>query len=165
MGSGQPGSRFTTRVSFAILTRRGGASGYRQGDDSGPTDEVIADALGGAPSSIEGLGDSRGVDASYGRGAAGWVPVVEWAAQATIAGVLGNAGWAAIKTAAKRVRELTDELVMGQVKFLVSRGTAALLAIDHVLRTGRESQVLDIEAVEEPSALAGREPSEPNFVG
>lgn len=160
-----PGSRFTTRVSLAILTRSAGASRFSQGDDSGPTQEVITDALDGPPSSIEGLGDSRTVDGAYGRGAAGWVPVVEWAAQAMVAGVVGNAAWAAITASAMRVRALVDELSSRQVEFLVSRGTAALIAIDHVLRTDGESQVLDVEAVEEPSALAGAEPSELNFVG
>lgn len=39
-----------------------------------------------------------------------------------------------------------------------------MLAIAQVLETTDESEVLDVEGVEEPSALAGAEPSEQNFV-
>lgn len=155
------GSRFTTRASLAILTRRGGADRHAVGQDSGPTEEITLEALCGPPSSIEELGDGRVVDGSYGRGAAGWVPVVEWTLQAMLAG----AAWDVIKRGARRMRDLTESLRDGEVRFLVSRGTAALLAIAQVLETTDESEVLDVEAVEEPSALAGAEPSEQNFVG
>ena len=160
----QPGSRFTTRVALAILSRPEGAPRHTTDSDVGPTREVMTDALGGSLVVGE-LGAGRAVDSSYGRGAAGWIPVVEWAAEALITGVIGNAAWDALKKTASEVRELTERLRERRVGFLVSRGTAALLAIGHVLRSGDESDVLDIEAVEEPSALSGEQAHELNYVG
>lgn len=161
----QAGSRFTTRAALAVLTRSYGASRYPEGEEAGSADDVIADALGGPPSGVRGLGEARAVDAFYGRGAAGWVPVVEWTMQAVVGGVIGNVAWDALKRGARELRELTEPLRERQVDFLVSRGTAALLAIDHLLRSGHETAILDVEAVEEPSALKGGPPLELNFVG
>lgn len=160
----QPGSRFTTRVGLAILSRPGGGSRHSDGSETGPTREIITEALGG-PLVVGDLGAGRAVDSSYGRGASDWVPVVEWAASALVGGVIGNAAWDALKKTASEIRDLTEQLREREVGFLVSRGTAGLLAIDHVLRTGDETDVLDVEAVEEPSALNGGQAHELNYVG
>lgn len=161
----QAGSRFTSRASLAILSRPNGASRYAEGSDTGPTEDVIADALGPAASALPGLGQGRAVDGSYGRGASGWVPVIEWTAQAAIAGVVGAAAVEALKNGARELHALTERLRAKKVDFLVSRGTAALLAIDHILRSSDESDILDVEAVEEPSMLNGDPATELGFVG
>jgi hypothetical protein len=161
-----PGSRFTARVALALLGGRSGKSRFSHGDDTGSASDVAADVLDAdllASTSV--LGEPKAIDGSVGRGAAGWVPVIEFVAVAAIGGVLGNAAWAGVKAAGSQARALVASMKEADVRILVSRGTAALLAIAWILEVGDEFEVLDVEAVAEPSALAGRPPTELSYVG
>jgi hypothetical protein len=161
----KPGSRFTPSVALAILTRPGGERRYSEGSDTGDARAVVDEVLDGvSPDELSALGDHSVVDGSYGRGASGWVPVLEFAAQAIITGVIGNAAWDAIKVAARQLTDLLARFRREDVAVLVSRGSAALVAIQHLVADGKTG-VLDIEAVEEPPAVAGRAPSELSYVG
>jgi hypothetical protein len=55
------------------------------------------------------------------------------------------AAWDSIKFAAKYVRQLVSDLRNRDVEFQVSRGYAALLAIEHLLDEGAEDGVIDVE--------------------
>lgn len=111
------------------------------------------------------MGVPRVVDGSDGRGAAAWVPVVEWALELAIPGVIGGAAWAGVARGARWARQLVVRLHRDQVQFYVSRGFAALIAIGYVLDEGLEYGVLDVELVEKLSRFGGRGVSELNYVG
>lgn len=160
-----PGSRFTSRVALAVVSRRGGASIYGSDPDSIPVEAVIRDALAADPSQFQELGPAQTVEGSYGRGAAGLAAVVEWTLEAAATGIIGAAAWVGVTQAAARLRKLLGEMRGEKVQVLVSRGAAAFLAIDHVITTETEVGILDIEAVQEPSALTGREVTELGYVG
>lgn len=48
---------------------------------------------------------------------------------------------------------------------MVSRGLAALLAMEHVFETTDETDVLQVEFAHEPSSLAGRPLTETSYTG
>lgn len=158
-----PGSRFTTRAALALLTRPGGAPVFAEGSDAGNASEVVREAVGNDTGGAE-LGMSNAIDGSWGRGADGWVPVVEWTLQAAVGGVIGAAAYDALKRAGRSLRDLLNGLHNRDVGVLVSRGAAALLAVDHVITAGG-GDVPDVEFVEEPSAIAGDSALELNYVG
>jgi hypothetical protein len=68
-------------------------------------------------------------------------------------------------SAARYTTELVSRLREREATCLVSRGYAALLAIDHILSDGAEDGILDVEAVEEPSSFGGRSLTEISYVG
>ncbi|MEX1141637.1 MAG: hypothetical protein WD993_03165 [Thermoleophilaceae bacterium] len=155
-----PGSRYTLRPAVAMMCRPDGRSRFDIGDDAGDASAVVSEALNRARvDTTTTLGEASVVDGAHGRGAAGWVPVVEWVLSAATAG----ATWEVVKLAARSFRDLLERLRDLRVRVAVSRGAAALVAIDHVLEVTKEQGVLDVEAVEEPSACAGRAPSELNY--
>lgn len=160
-----PGSRFTSHVGFAVIRGASGASPYAEGSDTGDAQAVVASLLDEIPAAeTSALGERSAIQGAYGRGASAWIPVLEFALSAAIAGVIGNAAWEQLKTGARQVRNLLRSWRSDNAKVLVSRGAAALVAIQHVVESG-ESGILDVEAVEEPSAVAGRETPEMNYVG
>ena len=161
-----PRGRFTSRAAIAFLTRSGGVDRFETDSDSGVATDVIADALG--REALDGdpeLGEPLAVDGSYGRGAESWVPVIQWTAEVIIGGALGNAAWAGLVAAAKQLRRVIDGATTAEVQLLVSRGAAAFVAMDHIVSEGYESGIVDVEAVEEPSTLAGGTASEISYVG
>lgn len=147
------GSRFTMRPAFAVLTRPRGASRFDTGDDLGDAQAIVNDAMA-APAElvVPALGRPTIVDGSHGRGASGWAPIVEWTIDLVATGI----AWDLMKQSARQLRALVGRLRGSGVRIAISRGSAALLAIEHVLSTIDESGVLDIEAIDEPSAYAGR---------
>jgi hypothetical protein len=153
------------RPAVVIESRRDGGDRYDPESDSGSAVGVVEDVFGTlTPASAE-LGEPTIVDGSVGRGASGWAPVIEWARDIGI-GVLGSAAWDGIKRAASRATELQRDLKSKRVQFSVSRGYAALLAVDHVLTAGNATEAtLVVDMVDELSALSGYEVTEPNYVG
>ena len=88
-----PGSRFTRRPALAIASRRGGKSVYDPDSDTGDAQRVVAETIDEEfLRGDEALGESSIVDGGRGRGAEGWVPVVEWVANAIAQGLVGAAG-------------------------------------------------------------------------
>ena len=156
------GSRFTSRVGIALLSRPHGESRFDERGDTGDPADVASEVL--ADVATDKLGDPDVMQGSYGRGAASWVPIVEWAAATVGIGVLQGAAWDGVKLAARQLRSMVDRLRERGVRFAISRGGAARLAIDHVADTAGETGILDVEAVEEPSAIAGRPVTEVSYV-
>ena len=163
MDPDEAGSRFTRRPALAILTRPGGASRFDAGDDTGDTQAVVNEALASV-SEPSALGDRTVLDGTHGRGAAGWVPVVEWTAEAIGAGLIGAAAWSALARGAQQLKELVNDLRQREVQVVISRGAAALVAVAYVAETTGETGILDVEAVEEPSTIAGRVVTELSYV-
>jgi hypothetical protein len=107
------------------------------------------------------LGEVKAVDGVRGRGAAGWIPVLEWLGlQVAALGVAEG-----LRTGIRRVRDKIREAKDKDHRVLVSRGLAALLAMEHVFEATEESEVLNVEFVQEPSILGGRPPSETSYTG
>lgn len=141
------------RVAFAV--------GGSEEPDGGDAREIIARDIGDwVFQDRSELGIGEPVSSSVGRGAAGWVPAIEWVAAAAGAGLIGNAAWDAVKALFARLREEQPER-----RFLVSRGTAAHLAAAVVAEELGADEPLEIEAVEEPSSIAGAEVSELSYIG
>lgn len=107
------------------------------------------------------LGEVEAIDGVRGRGAAGWIPVLEWIGF-QVAG-LGVAEGA--RAAIRRIRERIKEAEAKGHRVLVSRGLAAALAMEHVFETTTETEMLNVEFVQEPSVLGGRPPSETSYTG
>jgi hypothetical protein len=111
------------------------------------------------------LGQPRVVDGGIGRGAEGWAPVLEWAGAAAGAGVIGALSWEATKAMARGAARIIGRIRDGmEDKAYVSRGFAALIALDAVLRRN-EGAILAIEAADEPSAYGEVPTPELNYVG
>lgn len=156
------GGRFTTDAAIAIGTRE-----YGEGDDA-LAENVIYDSVG-AWLLEEGpaLGRSEAVGGSAGRGAAGWVAVAHWLADVIANNVVDIAAGAALAKILGRLREWRkqreSEGKHGGIE--ISRGTAALIAAADVAEEFGEQGPLEVEAVEEPSSVAGRPVSELSYVG
>jgi len=71
----------------------------------------------------------------------------------------------ALRTGIRRVRDKINEAKAKDHRVLVSRGLAALLAMEHVFETTNETEVLNVEFAQEPSVLGGRPPSETSYTG
>lgn len=158
-----PGSRFASRPGVTILTRAEQRNRYAPGTDTGNAAEVVADALGQDPREV-GIGAPVLVDGSDGGGASGWTPVVEWLLDAAGAGIVGTIAVSGVREAAHQFGDLLDRLRGRDASFLVNRAGAALVAIA-AAQAASQKAVLEVEAVEEFSALAGREATEGNPVG
>lgn len=148
-----PGSRFTLRVAFAI-------SGSEETEGADARDTVVRDVGEWVFEGQPELGAGRAVASSVGRGASAWVAAVEWVAQAAAAGVIGSAAWTAVAAIRRRLPEEHPDR-----RYLVSRGAAAHLAAAAIADEFGESEPLEIEAVEEPSAIAGAVVSELSYIG
>ena len=162
-----PGSRFTRRPALAIASRRGGKSVYDAGADSGDAQRVITETIDEEfLRGDEALGEARILDGSRGRGAEGWVPVIEWMANAIGQGLVGAAASYAMLRAGRRLADLRSRLSEANVDMLVSRGAAEVLAVEHLVRGTMEKEgALDVESVVEASFIGGGAPPEMNYVG
>jgi hypothetical protein len=107
------------------------------------------------------LGHPHASRGGAGRGASGWVPVVEWAARAVAGGVVSRMAMLAF---AKVYRRILQSGQGGRAVYL-SRGAAALVAADHVTRRYYDSGPLEVEAIEEPSSIAGWGETETSYHG
>jgi hypothetical protein len=162
-----PGSRFTRRPALAIASRPGGKSVHDVGSDTGDAQRVVVETIDEEfLRGDEALGEARILDGGRGRGAEGWVPVIEWMVNALGEGLVGAAASYAMLRAGRRFRELRTRLVDAHVDLLVSRGAAEVLAVEHVVRAGMEKEgALDVESVTEASFMGGGTPPEMNYVG
>lgn len=111
------------------------------------------------------IGEVQILDGSLGRGASGWIPVLEWVGLHAAGGLIGLGASEAARAGIKRIRAKIDEARSRDHRVMVSRGLAATLAMEHVFDTTDESEVLHVEIAQEPSVLGGRPPSETSYTG
>ena len=111
------------------------------------------------------LGEVTAIDGVQGRGAAGWIPVLEWIGDAAGQGLVGFTVASGVHAAVQRIRDKLKGARSNGRRMLVSRGLAAALAVDYVFEHTGETRVLDVEAADEPSAFGGRERSETSYTG
>jgi hypothetical protein len=158
-----PAGRFNRRVAVVVLAGEPDPTVYES------REAVVQEQVGDWVLQEDGsLGQPRTVDGSIGRGAEGWAPVVEWGVNAIGEGIIDliiAAGAAElVRRLRRRGRDDADEQVEAPL-FYISRGTAAAVAADHVANTYDEAGPLEVEAVEEPSGIAGIPVSEVSYVG
>ena len=154
------GSRFVMRPALAI--QFGGEWREKSETRSGVAREAITTDFGDdwlARDDV--LGEVEAIDGIRGRGAAGWVPVLEWIGF-QVAGLGVAEG---VRAAIRHLRERIQEAKAKGHRVLVSRGLAAALAMEHVFETTTETEVLNVEFVQEPSVLGGRPPTETSYTG
>jgi hypothetical protein len=151
------------RLGFAIQI--GGEWREESERRSGVAREAVAAELGSEWLDPDpDLGDVRVLDGVRGRGAAGWIPVLEWLGVHSVGGLVGLTAGQAAKEAIRRLRDkITRD--RSDHRVLVSRGFAAFLAMEHVFEVTDETEILNIELVQEPSVLGGRPPSETSYTG
>jgi hypothetical protein len=111
------------------------------------------------------VGRAEALDGSAGRGASGWIAVVQWFGDAISHGVVDVTIAYGFARIVQRLREGKAEAEGRHGGFEVSRGGAAVLAGAHVAEAFDEPGPLEIEAVEEPSSIAGYEITELSYVG
>lgn len=111
------------------------------------------------------IGKVKAVDGSQGRGASGWIPVLEWVGMQAVGGLVGLAASEAARSAIRRIRARVEEARAAGHRVMVSRGLAATLAMEHVFETTDETEVLHVEVAQEPSVLGGRPPTEASYTG
>lgn len=153
--------RFNMRPAVALGTGEGG-------DDHPSAEDVLRDAVGEWLFEEDPqLGQVEARDGSMGRGAESWVAVVQWLGEAIADGVVNLAVAAALAETLQRLRDWrSDRHTRDEPASLeVSSGAAALVAAVHVSSEFGEVGSLRVEAVEEPSGIAGWEVTELSYVG
>ncbi|HEX3680756.1 MAG TPA: hypothetical protein VHU90_13625, partial [Galbitalea sp.] len=151
-----PGGRFNRHIALALVA---------SGEGTTPPADAITDIYGEwVLQQDAALGKGTAHSGSAGRGAASSVAVAEWLVEAFSHGVIDVAVAAAAAALVSRLRRERPDNKPGAT-ILVSRGAAAALAADHVYKLGSASQQLVVEAVEEPSSIAGWPPTELSYVG
>jgi hypothetical protein len=116
----------------------------------------------------DALGTPRVFDGSVGRGASGVIPVVEWAAEAISGGIIDLIIAAAVTKLIRRLRRSRKDATdrpSDHPRFYISRGLAAAIAAEDVVASFEEEGPLEVEAVEEPSSIAGVPTQETGYVG
>jgi hypothetical protein len=159
-----PGSRFSMSLAAAI----GLGPEWMEKSESKKDLARTAIAAGMGESWLEGdpeLVKPKVLDGSIGRGASGWIPVLEWLGEHAVDGFIGFAAGEAARVSIRRIRERLQEATASGHRPMVSRGLAAALAMEHVFETTDETQVLHVEFAQEPSFLGGRPPTEPSYTG
>jgi hypothetical protein len=154
------GSRFTTRPAIAI--------GVGEYPDGANAEEVIRSDVGDWILARQPeLGEAAAVDGSAGRGASAWIPVVQWLGEAIANNVVDiGVGYALAKTIGRLRGWAKGREGEGRAGgFEVSRGAAAALAAADLAEQFDEQGPLEVEAVEEPSNIAGYEATELSYVG
>jgi hypothetical protein len=164
-----PGSRFTFRPALGLLIPE---SEWPAGASDAAWRAIVEQDFGGwILEADEELGHPRLLQGEIGRGASGPLPVVEWLLEPAVKGVVSAVAAAAAFKIWRRVRHgeggVPDLTSREEPKrsVVVSRGMAVLLAAASVRETFREDGDLRLEAVEEPSAIAGQSMHELNYVG
>lgn len=156
------GSRFTLHPVVVVYGRFDHAEDDRRPDETRRV--ALFDALGPdilAPK--PGLGAGEVIRASIGRGGEGAAVAVQWMLLAAIGGVIGGAAY----EGARRAGEALKGVLRGSEehpKVAISRGAAALFALDAVTGLAPATNSLLIEAVEEPTSIAGYHSPEINYV-
>jgi hypothetical protein len=109
------------------------------------------------------LGRGEAADSSVGRGAAGIAAALVFVGLHALGGVISvSAGMAWRRFVQKALDSLPND---ERALFFVSRGGAAYLAAAEVAERFGEQGELEVEAVEEPSSIAGHETPELSYVG
>jgi hypothetical protein len=158
MDPDSPGSRFTLRPAIAVP----GGDGTDEIIRAALTESLDAEILERDPA----LGEPDVARGGIGRGAEGFAGVIEWIGAAVAAGLIGGAAWDGAKAAGKRLAALAKRAFERRPDYIImSRGAAALIAIDHLAGLDPAIDGLVLEAVEEPSSIAGRDSPELNYVG
>jgi len=158
------GSRFSKRPGIAVQTGERGEDPSGFDGDTGDARARIVSALGGEPGPLDGLGKPSIGNASYGRGAAGWIAVVEWGSGALASGVVGNAAYDSLKSAARAFARVVRTTRERDARVLVNGTGAALIAAADLVEVVPDSDFY-VEATQEFAAVAGHSPTEPNPVG
>jgi hypothetical protein len=157
-----PRGRFNRRLAVGVAFAAG------EGDDDHPAAEaeaVLRKNVGDwLLEDLPGLGKGRAISGSAGRGAEGWMPVVEWTAKAIADNIIDLAIASAFMTIIARLRR-PGRGKAGPPTIYFSRGAAAAAAADHVSRTYGDAGPLEVEAVQEPTAIGGRAPPEISYHG
>jgi hypothetical protein len=128
-----PRGRFNPRLAIAVVVPEYDWETY--GWEGESVAEAVRQRAGGwLLKSDEKLGEPRTVGGSVGRGAEGWIPVVEWTANAIGQGAVDLLIAAAAAQIIRRLRRGDDGAKdqKGPPHFYVSRGMAAALAADDV---------------------------------
>jgi hypothetical protein len=154
--------RFNTRPAIAIAT------GEQPEDDRVGAARVLREEVGEwILEPHPQLGQAEAVDGSAGRGASAWIAVVQWLGDAIANNIVDIAVGYGLAKVLNRLREWTagreTEGKYGGIT--VSRGAAAALAAADVADHFDESGPLEVEAVEEPSSIAGHDITEISYVG
>lgn len=158
----EPGSRFSPRPAFAIGAPE--EEWPTGGDAQRGAEDLIRRRIGNwAFAEQEELGIAQAVEGSVGRGAAGWAAVLEFVGLHAAGGVISVAAGMAFKHFFQRVRGALGGTERPHVN--VSRGAAAYLAVGEVAERFGQGDPVEIEAVEEPSSIAGQDVSELSYVG
>jgi hypothetical protein len=159
-----PGSRFTMRPAFAIQV--GHEWMDRSEQEAGVAGRALAAEFGERWTADDpDIGETRVLDGIQGRGAAAWIPVLEWLGLHAAGGVIALGASQALRESVRRISGKIKEARSSEHRVMVSRGLAALLAMEHVFKTTRETEVLQVEFAHEPSSLAGRPLTETSYTG
>jgi hypothetical protein len=131
-----------------------------------PAEEAIRQHVGSwVLEDIPELGTGRVIAGSFGRGWEAGVPVVEWIGITAAGGIVGGAAWHAFVALVQRLRkERATRSGNRSFNFVVSRGAAAAIAADDITRSFGDDGLLEIQAVEEPSGIAGGPVHEISYV-
>jgi hypothetical protein len=158
-----PASRFTMSPAIAI-----GAPESEWNYDNARLETGPKEALGRhfgdwIYDEQEGLGAGTPEVGSTGRGAAGLAAVLVFIGIHAAGGVVSTAAAMAFRRFVGRARDAlpADE----RAGLHVSRGGAAYLAVAEIAERFGKQDPVEIEAVEEPSSIAGRGVSELSYVG
>lgn len=159
-----PGSRFTMRPAVAIQVARE----WTERSEREPA--IARTALEGefGEGWLEDdadIGEPRVLDGVRGRGAAAWIPIVEWLGLHAAGGVVSLGAGQVAREGIRRIRDRVREAKSSGHNVMASRGLAAVLAMEHVFETSDETEVLEAEFVQEPSGIGGRLPSETSYTG
>jgi hypothetical protein len=118
------------------------------------------------PAESDQVGEPRVLPAETGRGAGGYGAAVQWLGESIADGVVDLAVAYALVKVIGRLRDWRDgrRREGNFAAFEISSGAAALLAAAHVAESYDEGGPLEVEAVEEPSAIAGKDITETGYV-
>jgi hypothetical protein len=152
-----PGSRFTESPAVAISLPE------EEWEDEASARAVVASHLGEwVLEEQDELGRGEAVGSSVGRGAAGFAVALVFVAVNAAAGIIQVSAGMAFRRFWEKVRGSRRP---DQGGFYVSRGGAAYLAAAEVGERFGEEDELVVEAIEEPSAIGGRETPELSYTG
>jgi hypothetical protein len=157
-----PGSRFSPRPAIALGVAE---EEWPKGPDAERgAEETLRRRVGEwAFEEQAELGRAEAVNGTIGRGASGWAPVLEFVGLHAAGGVISVAAGMAFKQVWKRARR--GAAGTEEQRVYVSRGAAAYLAAAEVATRFGQQSAVEIEAVEEPSSIAGSDLLELSYVG
>ena len=158
------GSRFTIRPAFAIQVERDWIDKSER--EAGVARRAVSTEFGDDWAADDpDMGEILVLDGAQGRGAAGWIPIVEWLGDKAGGGLVGLVVGKAALAGIARIRTKIEEARSDGRRVMVSRGLAIRLAAEHVLTATDETGVLQVEFANEPSSMAGKPVTETSYTG